>query len=161
MRVAALLPLLLLTAGCAHQTAMTAPKPPKPTVAPMAPMVPGWITPAEAVFAANEDPQRGISGTFVFTVKNTDVNEHRLYLNSERDYRHQLALNVSLDAAQREALQKQLGMPLERLVNRRLLVTGTAHRARIDFTTDGKPTGKYYFQTQVKINDPRQVRFAP
>lgn len=155
MRVAALLPLLLLTAGCAHQSAMTAPKPPVAT------MVPGWITPAEAVFAANEDPQRGISGTFVFTVKNTDVTEHRLYLNSERDYRHQLALNVSLDVAQREALQKQLGMPLERLVNRRLLVTGTAHRARIDFTTDGKPTGKYYFQTQVQVFDPRQVQFAP
>ncbi|WP_315388795.1 hypothetical protein [uncultured Stenotrophomonas sp.] len=158
MRITVLLPLLLLTAGCAHQTTMTAPKPP---VAPMAPMVPGWITPAEAVFAVNEDPQRGISGTFVFTVKNTDVTEHRLYLNSEHDYRHQLALNVSMDAAQREALQKQLGMPLERLVNRRLLVKGTARRTRIDFTTEGKPTGKYYYQTQVQVYDPRQVQFAP
>lgn len=149
MRVALLLPFLLLSAGCAHQTRMTAP------------MAPGWITPAEAVHAANDDPQHGINGTFVFTVKNTDITEHRIYLNSERDYRHQLALNVSLDAAQREALQKQLGMPLERLVNRRLLVQGTARRTTIDFTNHGKPTGKYYFQTQVKVSDPRQVRFAP
>lgn len=43
---------------------------------------------------ANDDPQRGISGTFVFTVKNIDVTEHGLYLNNERDYRHQVALNV-------------------------------------------------------------------
>ncbi len=98
--------------------------------------------PAEAVFAANEDPQRGISGTFVLTVKNTDVTEDRIYLNSERDYRHQPALNVSLDAAQREALQKQLGMPLEYLVNRRLLVQGTARRTTIAFHRDGKPSGK-------------------
>jgi hypothetical protein len=149
MRVALLLPLLLLTAGCAHQTRMTAP------------MAPGWITPAEAVHAANDDPQRGISGTFVFTVKNVDVTEHRLYLNSEHDYRHQVALNVSLDASQREALQAQLGMPLDRLINRRLLVQGRARRTTIDFTNDGKPTGKYYFQTQVKVINPRQVRFAP
>lgn len=155
MRAALLVPVLLLCAGCAHQTAMTAPK------AQLAPMVPGWITPAEAVIAANEDPQRGISGTFVFTVRNTDVTDNRLYLNSERDYRHQLALNVSMDAAQREALQAQLGMPLERLVNRRLLVQGTARRTTIAFTTDGKPSGKYYFQTQVQVSDPRQVRFAP
>ena len=155
MRAALLVPLLLLCAGCAHQAAMTAPK------AQIAPMVPGWITPAEAVIAANEDPQRGISGTFVFTVKNTDITDHRLYLNSERDYRHQLALNVSMDAAQRDALQAQLGVPLERLVNRRLLVQGTARRTTIAFTTDGKPSGKYYFQTQIQVSDPRQVRFAP
>lgn len=155
MRAALLVPWLLLCAGCAHQTAMTPPK------AQMAPMVPGWITPVEAVIAANEDPQRGISGTFVFTVRNTDVAENRLYLNSERDYRHQLALNVSMDAAQREALQAQLGMPLERLVNRRLLVQGTARRTTIAFSTDGKPSGKYYFQTQIQVSDPRQVRFAP
>jgi len=155
MRVALLLPFLLLSVGCAHQTAMNAPNAPMPTV------TPGWITPAEAVFAANEDPQRGISGTFVFTVKNTDVTEDRIYLNSERDYRHQLSLNVSLDAAQREALQKQLGMPLEYLVNRRLLVQGTARRTTIGFSSDGKPSGKYYFQTQLQVSDPRHVRFAP
>lgn len=159
MRAAVLLPLLLLTAGCAHQTTMTAPK---LRGAPIAPMVPGWITPAEAVHAANDDPQRGISGTFVFTVKNVNVEDDRLYLNSEHDYRHQLALNVIVDAAQRDALQAQLGMPLERLVNRRVLVQGTALRTTIAFTTDGgRPTGKYYFQTQLRVDDARQVRFAP
>ena len=48
---------------------------------------------------------------FVFTVRHTDVSEQRLYLDSERDYRHPLALNVSMDAAQRDALQAQFGMP--------------------------------------------------
>lgn len=155
MRAFFLLPLMLLSAGCAQHAAIPVPR------SATAPIMPGWITPAEAVIAANEDPQRGISGTFVFTVKNTDIAEDRLYLNSERDYRHQVALNVSMDAAQRDALQKQLGLPLERLVNRRLLVQGTARRTTIAFTTDGKPSGKYYFQTQIQVSDPRQVRFAP
>ncbi|MEG2803220.1 hypothetical protein [Stenotrophomonas sp.] len=149
MRVALLLPALLLSVGCAHRTAMIAP----PTA--------GWITPVEAVQAANDDPKRGISGTFVLTVQNVDQTEHRIYLNSERDYRHQVALSVSLDAAQAEALQAQLGLPLERLVNRRLLVQGTARRNTIQFTHDGQPSGKYYFQTQVRVDDARHLRLAP
>lgn len=149
MRAALLLPALLLCAGCAHRAAM------------LPPPAPGWITPAEAVHAANDSPDRGISGTFVLTVQNVDQTEHRIYLNSERDYRHQLALSVSLDAAQRKALLAQLGMPLERLVNRRLLVRGTARRTTINFISDGKPSGKYYFQTQVQVSDARQIRFAP
>lgn len=149
MRVALLLPALFLCASCAHHTAMA----PPPSA--------GWITPAEAVHAANDDPERGISGTFVFTVRNVDVTGDRIYLNSERDYRHQTALSVSLDAAQRDALQAQLGMPLDRLLNRRLLVQGTARRTTIAFTHEGVTSGKYYFQTQLRVNDPRQIRYAP
>lgn len=149
MRTAMLVPVLLLCVSCVHR----APQLPPPAA--------GLITPMEAVRAANDDPQRGISGTFVLTVQNVDEAEHRIYLNSERDYRHQVALSISLDAAQGKALEAQLGLPLERLLNRRLLVTGTARRSTIHFTHDGVPSGKYYFQTQVQVRDPRHIRLAP
>lgn len=149
MRIALLFPALLLCAGCAHRAA----------VAP--PMVPGWISPPEAVHAANDDPHRGIRGSFVVTVQAVGEDERRIYLNTERDYRHQLNLTIALDRSLRDALQAQLGLPLEQLHNHRLLVQGTARRVRIDFTPDGRPSGKYYFQTHVDVTDPRQVRLAP
>ena len=149
MRFALLLPVLLLSAGCAHRS-VTAP--------PMT--AAGLITPAEAVHAANDDPRNGISGTFLVTVRNIDLTGHGLYLNSETDYRHQANLTVWLAPDQADALQLD-NLPLERLVNRRLLVQGTARRAKIVFSTDGIPSDKYYYQTQLRLNDPRQVRFAP
>lgn len=151
MRFALLLPVLLLSAGCAHRS-VTAP--------PMT--AAGLITPAEAVHAANDDPRNGISGTFLVTVRNIDLTGHGLYLNSETDYRHQANLTVWLAPDQADALRAQLdNLPLERLLNRRLLVQGTARRAKIVFGTDGIPSDKYYYQTQLRLNDPRQVRFAP
>jgi len=121
----------------------------------------GWITPAEAVRAANDDPRHGISGVFVLTVRATGADGAHIYLNSEPDYRHQTSLTVVLPEGEREALQHQLGLPLERLVNRRLLVQGTAMRRTIVFTRDGKPSGKYYYQTQIHAGAARQLRFSP
>ena len=151
MRLALLLPALLLSVGCAHRSVVAPPM----TAA-------GLITPAEAVHAANDDPRYGISGTFLVTVRNVDLTEHGLYLNSEADYRHQANLTVWLAPGQADTLRAQLdNLPLERLVNRRLLVQGTARRQKIVFGTDGIPSDKYYYQTQLRLNDPRQVRFAP
>ncbi len=149
MRVALML-IVLLCAGCAHRLA-----------SPALPALPGWITPAEAVRAANDDPGGGISGTFMLTVQAIGGDEGSIFLNSERDYRHQTNLTLVADNALRANLQKQLGMPLEQLVNRRLLVQGTARRTTIVFSANGVPSSKYYFQTHLPIHDARQVRFAP
>jgi len=32
-----------------------------------------------------------------------------------------------------------------------------AVRTRIDFTSGGRPTGKYYYQTHVVVTDPAQI----
>ncbi len=148
--LAALLVPLLLTTGCAHRLA-AAPPP-----------VPGHIGNYEAVRAAQDDPARGISGIFPVTVRAIGSEEGRIYLNSERDYRHPLNITVKLDAGLRPELEKAFGLKLENLQNRRLLVRGTARRVRIDFiNATGQPSGKYYYQTQISVSDPRQVRFAP
>ncbi|WP_369040195.1 hypothetical protein [Stenotrophomonas maltophilia] len=144
----ALLVPLLLTTGCAHRLVAAPP--------------PGYIGSEEAVRAAQDDPARGISGTFALAVQAVGSDKGRIYLNSERDYRHPLNITLNLDAALRPALETALGLKLEHLQNRRLLVRGTARRVRIDFiTASGQPSGKYYYQTQVSVSDPRQVRFAP
>lgn len=150
MRIALLIPALLLCVGCAHRSA-------SPSHA-----AESFITPAEAVRAANDDPRNGVSGTFLVTVRNVDLTDHGLYLNSEADYRHQTSLTVWLAPSQADALRAQLdNLPLEQLVDRRLLVQGTARRQKIVFSRDGVPSDKYYYQTQLRLNDPRQVRFAP
>lgn len=148
--LAALLVPLLLTTGCAHRLA-AAPPP-----------VPGYIGNYEAVRAAQDDPAHGISGIFPVTVQAIGSEEGRIYLNSERDYRHPLNITVKLDTGLRPELEKAFGLKLENLQNRRLLVRGTARRVRIDFiNASGQPSGKYYYQTQISVSDPRQLRFAP
>lgn len=148
--LASLLIPLLLTTGCAHRLA-AAPPP-----------VPGYIGNYEAVRAAQDDPARGISGIFPVTVQAIGSGEGRIYLNSERDYRHPLNITVTLDAGLRPELEKAFGLKLEHLQNRRLLVRGTARQTRIDFIdASGQPSGKYYYQTQISVSDPRQMRFAP
>lgn len=148
--LASLLVPLVLATGCAHR--LSAAPPP----------VPGYIGNYEAVRAAQDDPARGISGTFAMSVQAVGSDDGRIYLNSERDYRHPLNITLSMDAALRPALEEALGLKLDYLQNRRLLVGGTARRVRIDFiNANGQPSGKYYYQTQISVSDPRQVRFAP
>ncbi|AWH54070.1 hypothetical protein C1924_13195 [Stenotrophomonas sp. ESTM1D_MKCIP4_1] len=148
--LASLLVPLLLGTGCAHRVA-TAPPP-----------VPGYIGSIEAVRAAQDDPARGISGIFAMTVQAVGSDDGRLYLNSERDYRHPLNITLNMDAALRPELEAALGLKLDHLQNRRLLVRGTARQTRIDFINgNGQRSGKYYYQTQISVSDPRQIRFAP
>ena len=149
--LAALLVPLLLSTGCAHRLAATPPPP-----------MPGYIGNYETVRAAQDDPAHGISGIFAVTVQAIGSEEGRIYLNSERDYRHPLNITVTLDAGLRPELEKAFGMKLENLQNRRLLVRGTARQTRINFiSANGQPSGKYYYQTQIGVRDARQVRFAP
>lgn len=140
---------LLLTSACAH----------RPDRQP--PPAPGYIGTYEAVRAAQDDPSRGISGVFVLTVQATGTEGGRIYLNSERDYRHPLNITLNLDAALRPELEKSFGVTLEHLQNRRLLARGTARRVRIAFfDANGKQSDKYYYQTQIQIRDATQLRFA-
>jgi hypothetical protein len=44
---------------------------------------------------------------------------------------------------------------------RTVRVFGAAQRVRIDFLDPrGRPTGKYYYQTHVRVNDPRQLQLV-
>lgn len=148
-RLLLLLP-LLLASGCAHRLERA----PAPAA--------GYIGNDEAVRAAQDDPARGISGIFALTVQAYGMQDQRIYLNSERDYRHPLNITLNMDAALRPELETALGLKLEQLQNRRLLVRGTARRVRIAFFDgNGLQSTKYYYQTQIQVSDARQLRFAP
>ncbi|WMJ69882.1 hypothetical protein [Stenotrophomonas sp. 24(2023)] len=148
IRLPLLLSALLLTVGCAHRPAIQ----PPPA---------GAISTTEAVRAAQDDPRRGITGTFAVTVQAVGQGDGHIYLNSERDYRHPLNVTVVLDAALRPEVLAAFGQPPELLYNHRLLVRGTARRVRIDFVNDGVPSGKYYYQTQIQVSRIGQLQPAP
>lgn len=121
---------------------------------------PDWIEPMDAIRAANDDPQHGVRGHFVLTIKAIGADEEWTYLNSERDYRDQRCLTIRVPNAILPRLERRLGVPLKQLKGRRIVVLGEARRARIDFMSDDRPTGKYYFQTHVLADNPTQFEFA-
>lgn len=120
----------------------------------------GWIEPIEAIRAANEDPAQGVSGEFIVTVKALDSDKGWSFVNSEKDYRDQRNLTIRMPAAMVPDLEKRLGVEFSELMNRRLVVRGIAKRVRINFTGGGLPTGKYYYQTHVQVEDPSLIKFA-
>ncbi|WP_460709498.1 hypothetical protein [Lysobacter terrae] len=120
----------------------------------------GWIEPLDAIRAANDDPDHGVRGEFIITVKALDSYKDRSFLNPEQDYRDQRNLTIKMPTAMVPDLEHRLGVKFQELKNRRLVVLGVAKRTRIDFISDGRPTGKYYFQTHVLVESPTQIRFA-
>ncbi|HET9031502.1 MAG TPA: hypothetical protein VFN25_01220 [Dokdonella sp.] len=120
----------------------------------------GWIEPIEAIRAANEDPAQGVRGEFIVTVKALDSSGGWSFVNSEQDYRDQRNLTIKMPTAMVPALEQNLGVKFSELMNRRLVFRGVAKRVRINFTNNGLPSGKYYYQTHVQVEDPSQIRFA-
>ncbi|MDO5505370.1 MAG: hypothetical protein Q4F49_03635 [Pseudoxanthomonas suwonensis] len=120
----------------------------------------GWIEPAAAVRAANEQPESGIDGTFVMTVRAIGHERGKTYLNSETDFRSQICLTVAVPDEVMAQVEKRLGLQSGGLGGRRILVDGHAKRVPIDYLRDGVPTGLFYYQTHVRVLDPAQVRLA-
>jgi len=116
------------------------------------------LTPAQAVVMAAEAAPEGVEGVFELEVRGSGRDAFRSFLNSEADYRDQRCLTIALAPAAAAGLRERLGGdPVELLRGRRILVSGTARRVRIDFTANGRPTGKYSFQTHVQVDDATQV----
>ncbi|PKB24923.1 hypothetical protein B0I00_0102 [Novosphingobium kunmingense] len=118
------------------------------------------FTPVEAVALASQiAPKGGLAGRFAVYVKAVDESGGKFFLNSETDYRDRncLTLVVSPAAAGKLAGQSNLDDVRTRFLGKWVVVQGIARRVRIDFTADGKPTGKYYYQVHVVVNDTRQI----
>jgi hypothetical protein len=113
----------------------------------------------EAVHEAAERPAMGVPGVFAMAVTRTGREDGRVYLNSEADYRDQRNLTISIAPAAAEALARRFGAPPDVHFRGRLIaVRGTARRVRIDFLTNGnRPTGLYYYQTQIMVARPEQI----
>ena len=115
------------------------------------------LSPVQAVINAAEMPQ-GVSGVFEMVVRATGRQGGLLYLNSETDYRDPRNLTIVVAPAEEEVLSVRLGGPVQTSILRKVVaVRGTAKKTRIDFITDGRPTGKYFFQTHLKLRSARDL----
>jgi len=119
------------------------------------------IEPALAVMAAADAAPRGYPGRFGFVVRRADMVGARLFLNSYSDYRDQRNLSVAIAPHIVAALRARHGSDLRAtFMGRSILVDGEARRERINFTVDGRPSGKYYFQTHVAVTRPDQLQIV-
>ena len=129
----------------------------------------GWmLPPGMRVYSAPEavmgaaDRSKGLIGEFAFVVRATGWDNGKLYLNSEQDYRDPRNLSIAIEpdvasrmvgGAAKDAQQSYVG--------RIVVVRGLARTTRIEFIDQAdKPSGKYYYQTQVSVGRPEQLRWV-
>lgn len=116
------------------------------------------ISPTEAIISAATAAPRPVPGRFTIRVTSTGRQDGNIYLNSEADYRDQRNLTVAIRAPAIGELAARYGMEADAyLVGKRVVVQGLARRVRIDFTHNGQPTDKYYYQTHVDVFDADQL----
>ncbi|MEN1961117.1 hypothetical protein WCE41_12440 [Luteimonas sp. MJ246] len=117
-----------------------------------------WIDPGQAVLRAAAAPYTGVTGVFALTVQATGRTD-KVHLNSERDYRDPRNLSIAVMPRAAAELEARYGAPPEvALRGKQVQVVGTARRVRIDFSHDGKPTDKYYYQTHVRVTRAAQIQ---
>lgn len=115
------------------------------------------LSPAQAVMNAAEMPE-GVGGVFEMVVRASGRQGGLLYLNSEADYRDPRNLTIVVAPGEEEALSVRLGGPVQTTILRKVIaVRGIARKTRINFISEGRPTGKYYFQTHLKLRSARDM----
>ncbi len=116
------------------------------------------VMPMEAIERAAALAPGAYPGVFVMTVRASGRQGSSLYLNSESDYRDPRNLSLEVRPVAQAQLESRLGASPEiALRGRTIRVDGEARRVRIDFTADGRPTGKYYYQTHVVVERGEQL----
>lgn len=127
-----------------------------PLAAREAKVLPLRLSPSQAVMNAAEMPA-GVGGVFEMVVRATGRQGGLLFLNSETDYRDPRNLTVVVRPAEEQALRERLGGAVESSLRRTIAVRGVARKTRIDFLDDGRPTGKYYYQTHLQLRAARDL----
>ena len=118
----------------------------------------GGTSPEVAVMRAAAAAPRGVSGTYVMTVRATGRQDNHLYLNSKNDYRDQRDLTIDVPPGVEDELAARLHASVpEALTGKRIAVRGVARRIRIGFMANGMMTGKYYYQTHVTLGAANQL----
>jgi hypothetical protein len=121
----------------------------------------GTIAPFEAIQAAAAAAPRRVPGVFEMRVAASGRQSGNIYLNSEKDYRDQRSLTVAIHPSAFAALRARFGGdPDAALAGRVIRVKGAARRAQILFLENGRPTGKYYYQTHVDVVRGEQIEIV-
>lgn len=115
--------------------------------------------PMAIIKAAADSAPKGVPGQYTLKIVATGSQGKYVYLNTEKDYRDQRAITVALHPKVIEQLSAKHGVPpQEYFVNKAILVNGKAQRVKIAFLSDGKPSGKYYYQTHIRVLDISQLK---
>jgi hypothetical protein len=116
------------------------------------------LTPREAIFKAADAAPAGVAGRFRLTIQATGHQDGHVYLNSETDYRDQRNLSIDLCPVSLASMKDKFAADPETFfVGKTIEVRGVAHRVKITFLSDGKPTDRYYYQTHVRVCSADQI----
>jgi hypothetical protein len=116
------------------------------------------LSPQEAIMKAADAAPRGVYGVFELDVNRAETVGPNFFVNSEKDYRDQRNLSVAIGPSAQSELRRRYREDLrEAMLGRKLLVFGYPRRVRVDFISNGRRSGKYYFQTHVPVGDARQI----
>lgn len=116
----------------------------------------------EIIRSAAEAAPDSVEGEYILNIKATGSQGPFVYLNTELDYRDQRSVNVSIHPSVIPLFEAKYGShPQQFFLNKSISVTGQAKRVTISFNSQGKPTGKYYYQTHIRVMDISQIKVLP
>lgn len=99
-----------------------------------------------------------VPGKYTLKIKAVGADGSVVFLNTEQDYRDQRCVSVALHPMVVAQLTEKYGMsPQQYFADKSITVKGKAQRMKIVFRTDGKLTGKYYYQTHIFVRDMAQL----
>lgn len=100
----------------------------------------------------------GVSGEFILNIKASGKQGEFIYLNTELDYRDQRSITVAIHPSLATQFEAKYGMQAQDyFVGKSILVKGQAKRIRINFNSQGRNTGKYYYQTHIRVLELSQI----
>jgi len=113
----------------------------------------------EIIRSAAEAAPDDVEGEYILYIKAIGSQGPFVYLNTELDYRDQRAVSVAIHPSVLPQFEAKYGsQPQQFFLNKSISVTGQAKRIRISFNSQGKPTGKYYYQTHIRVMDISQIK---
>lgn len=119
----------------------------------------GYSDTMEIIRSAAESAPNGVKGEYVLNIKAAGNQGPFVYLNTELDYRDPRAVTVAIHPSiVPEFVAKYGREPQEYFINKSISVTGQAKQIRINFMSQGRPSGKYYYQTHIRVTDISQIK---
>lgn len=122
---------------------------------------PNYSNTMDIIAKTAESAPEGVYGEFTFYIQATGEQREIVYLNTEMDYRDQRNVTIALHPKILSQLENKYGdSPKDFFVGKSVFVEGYARRVRIAFLSEGRPTGKYYYQTHIRVIDITQIELV-
>lgn len=113
----------------------------------------------DIIAAAAAAAPEGVVGEYQLSIQAAGTDGRAVYLNTELDYRDQRNITIAMSPAVAAALTgTDAASAQQYFVGKKLLAKGRARRMKIDFMSQGKPTGLYYYQTHIRVKNPEQIK---